>query len=291
MGYLFLLICVFAGSVKGFCGKKTSGLTKEISDATAFNLIRMLLCVIIGLVMVIVQNGFSDLIPDGRTIMITAMAGITNSLFVVSWLVAVKYGMYMTVDVSLTMGTVVPIILCGVLFKEAVTAKQIIGLIILIAAVYIMCSYNSSQKGKTDLKTYLVLFICGLANGLTDFSQKLYISSVENTNISIYNLYTYLFSALTLVIFCFIFKAKPEKAKYQRAGGYILVMAACLFAYSYFKTKAAMLLPSVQLYPLCQSLALVSSAFMARVFFKEKITLKCIVGIVLSFVAMLFINM
>lgn len=291
MGYIYLAIAILSGCIKGFCGKKTSSLTKELSDAILFNLIRMVLCVAIGFCMVIMQNGFKGLMIDAKTLCITLPAGITNSLFIVSWLIAVKYGMYMTVEVSIALGTIIPIILSNVFFEETVSLKQIIGLLILVMAVYIMCSYNAQQKGKTSKKTYLILFICGLANGLTDFSQKLYVSSVENTNISIYNLYIYIFSMLTLVIFCFIFKPEHEKANFRSAGGYILIMAIGLFCYSYFKTKAAMFLPSVQLYPLCQSLALICSAVMASVFFKEKITLKCIGGIALSFIALLFINM
>ncbi len=237
------------------------------------------------------QNGFGGLEPDSRTLCITAFAGVTNSLFVVSWLIAVKYGMYMTVDVSITLGTAVPILLSCLMFKEQVTARQLTGLLILSAAVYIMCSYNSQQKGKQGIKTYLILLLCGISSGLTDFSQKLYVSGETAPNIGVYNFYIYVFSAVTLGIFCFVFGHGEKHAGFKNAWFYIAVMAVCLFGYSYFKTKAAMFLPSVQLYPLSQSLALTLSAVMAAVFFKEKITLKCICGIVFSFIAMLFINM
>ena len=291
MGYLYLILSVLCGNIKGFCGKKTSALTKELHDAVMFNSIRMLLCILTGFFVVAIQNGFSGFKADASVILITLVAGIMNSVFVVSWLIAVKYGMYMTVDVSLTFGMAVPIILSCLFFNESVSVKQIIGLLLLVTAVYIMCSYNAQQKGKAQAKTYIVLFVCGLANGLCDFSQKLFVNSGTGLSISAYNFYTYVFSAATLIIFSLIFNKEKSKADYKGAGIYLVIMAICLFGYSYFKTKSAVFLPSVQLYPLSQSLSMILSAVMASVFFKEKITPKCIFGITLSFAALLFINM
>lgn len=291
MGYLYLSAAVLCGNIKGFCGKKTSNLTKETSDAIFFNFIRMLFCTVIGFGLIFFQKGLNNVFASKSTVLITLAAGVTNSLFVVSWLFAVKYGMYMTVDVALTCGTVVPIILCSVVFGEKVLPKQIIGLIILTAAVIIMCGYNKKQKGNVGLKAYLILFVCGLANGLTDFSQKLYVSVCEDINISVYNLYLYIFSAIFLGALCFVFKSDGKKENFKKGGFYIFIMAACLFGYSYFKTKAALFLPAVQIYPLSQSLSMIISSFMASAFFKEKITPSCIFGICLSFIALLFINM
>ena len=262
-----------------------------MSDAVKFNLVRMMFCIIIGFVLIIIQNRFGGLKADLRTLCITAFAGVTNSFFVVSWLIAIKYGMYMTVDVSITLGTAVPILLSCLTFKESVTVKQLIGLLILSAAVYIMCSYNSQQKGKQGIKTYLILLLCEISSGLTDFSQKLYVGGKTSPNIGMYNFYIYIFSAVTLGIFCFVFRHGEKRTDFKNTWFYIVVMAVCLFGYSYFKTKAAMFLSSVQLYPISQSLALILSTVMASLFFNEKITVKCICGIALSFIAMLFINM
>jgi uncharacterized membrane protein len=71
---------------------------------------------------------------------------------------------------------------------------------------------------------------------------------------------------------------------------YIIIMAIALFATSYFKTLAAKYLSAVQLYPLNNGGAVMLSLFMAAVFFKERINIRCIIGICLSFGALLMIN-
>lgn len=69
------------------------------------------------------------------------------------------------------------------------------------------------------------------------------------------------------------------------------VMAACLFANSFFKTLAAEHLDAILLYPLNQGAALILSTLMSSVCFRERITVKCICGIVIAFVGLLVINL
>lgn len=71
---------------------------------------------------------------------------------------------------------------------------------------------------------------------------------------------------------------------------YIAIMALCLFANSYFKTLAATELDSAQLYPLNQGAALILSMGMSALSFKEKVTPKAILGIVLAFAGLLVMN-
>ena len=71
---------------------------------------------------------------------------------------------------------------------------------------------------------------------------------------------------------------------------YIAVMAIFLFCNSYFKTLAAADLPAVQLYPLSQGTALVLSMLMSALFFKEKIKPICVIGAIVLFIGLLFLN-
>jgi multidrug transporter EmrE-like cation transporter len=60
---------------------------------------------------------------------------------------------------------------------------------------------------------------------------------------------------------------------------------------SYFKVISAKFLDSAILYPISQGSALILSALMAGIFFKEKITFKCIFGMILAFFALLIIHL
>lgn len=297
MGYLFLALALLAGSTKGYCGKKTSGFVREYKDAMFTNFVRMVLCILISFLLLALSGRLSLLAVDLNVVLITLLSGVTTSVFVVAWLLAVRRGAYMMLDVFLMLGVIVPLLLSEFLFDEKIRLNQWAGLLVLLAAVVIMCSYNNQIKEKMSLKSLGLLVLCGIANGLTDFSQKLYVKTVADSSAAVFNFYTYIFSALVLLVFYLGAKvtdktgSSSETDVLRRVGGYVAVMSVCLFLNSYFKTMAAGILPSAILYPLSQGASLILSSFMSMLFFKEKLTAKCITGIALSFAGLLIINL
>ena len=128
MGYLFCILALFMGVTKGYCGKKTSGTITTFPATMLFNAVRMLICIPIGLLFVWFYTGsLSVLRPDGLTLLISAVSGIATSVFVVSWIAAVRTGAYMMVDVFLTLGVAVPVVLCRLFFEEAQPQQFIIS--------------------------------------------------------------------------------------------------------------------------------------------------------------------
>lgn len=294
MGYLFLFIALFAGVTKGYCGKKTSGYTNSFSDAILANTIRMILCTVIGFVIILASEGFSALKPSTEMFLISALSGISTAIFVVSWLISVKKSAYMMLDIFLMFGVLIPLIASNIFFNEVINPTQWLGIAVLLVAVVIMCSYNNSIKAKITLPSFLLLIICGMANGIADFSQKVFTKCIPDGSVAVFNFYTYLFAAFILIIFFAVTrKTKPSNSNsdIKKIFGYILIMALCLFANSYFKTLASKHLSAVLLYPLNQGCALILSAIMASVLFKEKITAKAVIGILTAFIGLLIINL
>lgn len=300
MGYLFLALALAAGITKGYCGKKTSFAIKSNSDSMIINVLRMLACIFIGFVLIVIQGDIMSLKSDGLTILICAMSGIASAVMVVSWLLSVRTGAYMMVEVFLLLGVIVPIVLCRIFFGEHIGLWQIIGIAVLLVAVFIMCTYNTSLKGKMSIASILLLLLCGISNGLADFSQKWFVRTYHEGSVAAFNFYTYVFAAVTLIIAYLAFRTADKKGENKPRPPhkvikpiwiYVAVMAVCLFANSYFKTVAAQHLDAIKLYPLNQGGAVILSLLMSSILFKEKINAKCIIGIVLSFVALLMINL
>lgn len=294
MGYLLLAVAVFAGATKGYCGKKISNSTQGLRDSIFANILRMFLCIIIGLIIVTVGGNANQLAPSADILLISALSGISTSVFVVSWLISVKKSAYMLLDVFLMTGVLIPIICGSIFFNETVKITQWVGLAILLFSAALMCSYNNSVKVKMTLSGFLLLLLCGVANGFTDLSQKIFVKRMPDIAPSVFNLYTYVFAFITLGIAYLCIK-RPQNSETKAKQGfgiyaYITVMAICLFMNSLFKTLAASYLDSALLYPLSQGSALILSTLMSAILFKEKITIKAIVGIVIAFVGLIFIN-
>ncbi|MBQ7343444.1 MAG: EamA family transporter [Clostridia bacterium] len=303
MGYLFLAVSVLSGSKKGFFAKKVSDRTSGLRGAVLSNLIRMLFCIPIGLVFVLFDGKLADLAVSPRVIGISAFAGVSTAVFIVSWLLAVKRSAFTSVDTFISLGILVPIILSLAFYGEKVSLSQIIGLCLLISAVVIMSMYNNQIKERLDVASLILLLIVGFSNGLTDFSYKIFQYTKSGTPASVFNFYIYVFSAIALLGVLGILhlrgegSEKPENDSAdvpslldRRKVIYIAIMAVFLFSNSYFKTLASARLSAAEVYPLAQGSAIVLTLLMSRVFFGEKIKPLCLIGLGVLFSALLLLN-
>ncbi len=293
MGYLCLLVALVTATIKGYCGKKTSSITKNLNDAILANTIRILICTMTGFFLCAIGEGFKSLVPSFEMLMISALSGISMAVFLVSWLVSIKRSAYMMVDIFIMLSILIPLIGSNIFFDESIKPIQWLGVLILFGAVVVMCSYNNSIKAKITPTALFLLSACSIANGVSDFSQKLFIHRIPDGSVAAFNFYTYLFTSVILVFALISRRKHPitiEKNNFKFLT-YITIMAVCLFANSYFRTLAARYLSSIILYPLNHGCTLILSTVMAAVCFKEKLRLKAVIGILLSFVSMVIINL
>ncbi|MGM9624873.1 MAG: EamA family transporter [Eubacteriales bacterium] len=299
IGYLYVAGALAAGVTKGYCGKKTSGVIRTTRSTLLFNAVRMLLCIPIGFLFVLTAGATGSLTADGTTLFSSLLSGLSTALFVVTWIGCVRWGAYMMVDVFVTLGILIPMLFSAICFGEPIRLVHLLGLVLLIFAAYLMCTYHkklSDNTRKIGIPQYLLLFLCGISNGITQFAQKWFRYACD-TDISVFNFYTYVVAAAVLLL-CFLFcnntssdTEQINTASMCRLAVYVLLMSACLFFHSYCSTAAAGYLSSSQLYPLMQGSALILSMLMSAVCFGERITVRSILGIVSAFAAMLCINL
>lgn len=290
--YLFLLIVIASGAIKGYCGKMTSGYASTVRNAAYINCVRFIFCTLIGMFTAFFTEGAFPIL-SAKGMVISAVAGLTQTVFVLTWIISVRRSAYMMTDVFLTLGVLIPSVLSEIVYGEKIRLTQWIGFIILLAAVYIMCSYNNDIKAKITPVSFIVLFMCGASSGLCDFTQKVFIHELPKAGISAYSFYSYVFATVFLVLAMIFIRPKSgEKlCNIKNFIGYVIIMALMMFLNTFFKTQAGVGLSSVQIYPVVQGSALILSALMSSVFFREKITKKSVLGMSLAFAALLIINL
>lgn len=88
---------------------------------------------------------------------------------------------------------------------------------ILIIAVLIMASYSTVIKGKLSVGAILLLVLCGVSNGIYDFSLKLY-THFSSSSISVLNLITYIISMAGMIL-VFIIPSKKDPFDVKKCSG------------------------------------------------------------------------
>mgnify|MGYP000693587600 CR=1 FL=1 len=118
MVYLFVILALLCLAVKGFCGKKTSIYAEKISYAFLLNLVRMLLCIVVGLIVLLIESGGRITGIDWRLALISLTGGAGTAMLVVCWVLAIRENTLVKVDVACTVASLLPAILSLIFFKE-----------------------------------------------------------------------------------------------------------------------------------------------------------------------------
>lgn len=296
MGYIFLAIVLLTNNIKGYCGKQMSRYSAKLNDTLLICFFRMLMCIGTSAIILAVTGGYFGLEITPKLIGYAAFSGISTAILVAAWLFAANSSGYMMLEVFQMLGVGVTILMSFVFYREEITVRDLIGFAVLVFAVYLM---HAGTKVKPTLKTLAVVILCGLANGMTDFSQKAFIYSGLDTTTAQFQLCSYVFAAATLILLYTAMTAgnKPEDndggavAILQKTWYFVLIMAVCLYGNSFFKTEAANYLSAAKLYTLSQGGTMAIGTLMSAFIFKEKLTLKSYASIAITFIGLLIINL
>lgn len=293
MGYIFLILSVFTNAAKGYSSKRISNDVQTISENIYVNIIRISICCLVSGAGVLAGAGAPALKPNIAEIAICGISGLAMTVFLMSWIFAIKTGAYMLVSASASASFIVPIFFGVFLLQEQFTAFKALSVLIICAALVFLLRYSTSIKAKLTKMQLLLLAMVLISQGINQSMQKLYTHYVPDKDVIIYNFYTFLFTLLFLLIFKLMRRSKDNQHIRMRKPVYvyIAVMALALFGTSYFQSLAAVSIDAIILYPLANALSLVAGSTMACVFFKEKMKRDGVIGIVLTLVALIFSRM
>ncbi len=293
MGYLCLALALAAGLAKGGCGKSVSRDVKSLGDCLLVNLIRLFFCAAVGLVMLIAAGSSPRL--DWSALPLYLFAGFCMSLFCVCWMFAYRTEAYLFLNVFSMLGTVITCLFDTLIYKTALTGFDLLGIALLLCAVWILSLYSKSLKGKLTKKGIVILVLGCLGSAGADFSQKMYVRSVGG-DAATFNFWLYL-AGTVLLAAAFLLalgnKSRPPLTRILTDGRHIgicFAIAFFLYVNSAAKTAAAAILPSAQIYPVLQGANLILSALMAQIFFGERITKKSALGMVIAFAGVMILN-
>ena len=114
MGYMYLALALFAGLAKGFYGKTISNDVETFKECLFVNMIRLLLCALVGLLPVFIKNGFEGLVLTADALPVYLLAGASMATFCVAWMFAYRNEAYMFLSIFTMTGTIITCILDAV---------------------------------------------------------------------------------------------------------------------------------------------------------------------------------
>lgn len=299
MAYFFLALALAGGLTKGLSGKRVSRDVGSIQDSFTATLIPAVFSSFIGFCVAAISlfaagEGLSGFILTPTAFLICLTSSFCVSLFSISWQYAYKSEAYIFLNIFTMLGAVITAVLGRIVYGEPLRLTRILGFLLLFCAVYIVSLYNKRLTGKITRRGALTLLLGVSGASIGDFMQRVYAQKI-GTNGSVFTFYTYtlmLIPMLTVLLLCKKAGKTPSKVLFDKRHIYaFLLISTGLYVNSLTKVLAARSIPATQMYPTLQGANLIASAIMASLLFKERITRRSALGILIAILAVILINL
>ena len=289
MGYILILLFVFANVVKGACSKKISARVRTMGENVNVSIARSFVCLPVSLLLLCMGGQALAVSPPAAAV--CALAGICMALNYAVWLAALDRGAYVLVSASNNAGFLVATVAGALFFGERITLWRALALLCILAALFFMLRFQVKGIGKAPTRTDLLLLLTVfLSQGLSMTTQKWFLLIAPHASSAVYTFYTFLFSCLALLLVRPFFRAGTSGVQHVKSLGsltpYVLLIGTALFFATFFQARAAYYLDAVVLYPLSSALSLTGGALMAWIVFHEKPSRDAAVGMLLVFLAL-----
>lgn len=200
----------------------------------------------------------------------------------------------------------IPCIVGIFLFDEPMSICQWVGLLLFTISMYFLIAptkkKNDDKPKKMALRTWLMLIICMLASGGTMVVQKVFSVLVPNGNVATYSFLMFAFSAVLLYgIYFFLCIIQRKETKIEKmdnkwkpltkvlliCGGFL---AFAVFVINMLVTELGKTVESAILFSVSYAISIIITILVGTLYYKEKINVKNVIGIVLCVGSLAIIN-
>lgn len=300
----FVAIAVMRVAQK-VCSKKVSA---EVQGKTFFhyggyyNLLSALFSLIT--LAIVGFHGF-----DFSTILCALATAICLAVELFASLEALK-GASLIVNQMFSVGALfIPCIVGIFFFDEPMSVWQWVGLFLFIVAMYFMVVPTQDKEKKTSskisIKTVVMLLLTLVAGGGTMVAQKAFAKVLENGNVAMYSFLMFALNAIILYT-CYgvlnfrdrknfeAVEMKEEKKETNKLTKVLLVcgliLAFAVFVVNALVTELGKSVDSAILFSVSYAISISITILVSSIYYKERITWKNIIGVILCVGALAIIN-
>ena len=288
---LIMAVVYCVRAVQSYMSKKTSGLLTKRSTLVLFCIYEFSLSALFGLVSVALSGGFKGF--GSAVVLYGVLSGLAMLLSTVCSLTAMKSGTISLVSLFGTAGLIVPCLANHFFFHKRMSIMQWVGIAVFIAAAYLLIATSKNVFGKFSFKTFLLLIGALAAEGFTMVFQQLFAESSKTPNVTLFSFVSFLsIAVLMLPVLPVIAATEKEKLKPMDKRLIIpgLVAALAILFISILVTYATSIASPVVIFTFSAGGIMIISALVGIVFFKEKISIKGWIGILLGITSMIFLK-
>jgi drug/metabolite transporter (DMT)-like permease len=198
-----------------------------------------------------------------------------------------KRGASIAVSAS-QLSILIPVGLSVVIFGESLRINQMIGVAVAIVSLPLLAArIDGGLGGSLDRESLLLIVAQIMVQGFAQLSSKILVAWGLGVERDAFFLAVFSSAALTTIPIAFRHKSEIMKGDFAYGG----VVGFCNIAGNLSIILALTVLPGAIVFPLINSGALLLVTLLARLFFKEQISMVNTIGITLTLTAVLLVNL
>lgn len=292
-GITCIVIVLLMRVIQQYTNKKSSMLmpTGTYGNTKYFMLLKLFAAVLAG-VLLLISREFNKI--DGMTVLFAAISGAMLVVATACGLYAIKSGSMALTSIFGTAGLLVPCIAGIFLYDEVMSVMQWGGVALFFASSVLLIGSVRKENGAFSFKTVLLLAGSLVSNGVTMLVQTMFAREVVGGSVTAFSFLSFLIPAVVLLAFMGVLKLKDVAACTEKLDkkliGIAVLAAAAVFVINQLATMAANLISPVILFTFINGGNTVIAAVMGTALFKEKLTVKSALGIVLGIGALVLVK-
>ena len=301
--YISLLIAQLGINGKQYSMKKCGRLAPGPFNSVCINTMRAFICLIVSVFIWMIAGGGATTLW-GHVIIVISGVGTALNLF--TWILSSRFVSLTLLESACMMGSLVlPMILAPYIYDgETVSVCQWIGCLLVIISVFLFA--NKTEKGVKREGSLLgriaIVTVCAVGITLATIFKKYYIVHIQEKGLGSAEYFTLINFVTVLgffaVLFAFYYAKEHKTASavgegvelpYKKVWFFILIAAASLYVNELFTVYANQLDAAIYL-PLSKGLNVVCTFIMDLLVFKDKLTVKKMIGIFTVLAAVILVN-
>lgn len=289
MTYLLIsLMCAFGAAKATIQSAYAKSRAPSFCGSIFYNLI-MFSAISVLFIPIAVINGFSS-----TTLIFGIISGILSVAFQFFYILAFSLGKPSLVTTITNFNMFIPIFVSAIFLHEPFDEIKLIAIAVASVSIVLVTYKKKAQSGDapTSNKWLIFTFLSLISTGLASATQKVYAYEAEGkVETFSFVAITYVTASLISLVMYLIVAAKhgaynDKKAASLSAAGTGLALGI----FQCINTYAASVISGVVLYSLYNCSVSVLFVLVRVIFFKERLTIKQIIGIALSLVAVLLMQ-
>lgn len=222
---------------------------------------------------------------------VTVLQGITN-------IAALQVGPMSYTSVIISFSTLISALSGVLFFGESLGWAQIVGILLMLAS-FVLAAKNDGETQKANVKWLILCLAAFIATGGIGVMQKIHQSSEFRNELNAFLVIAFVSSAIFSVIFAVLLKSnktrngdtKEKKNNKQLRHLLVLMIASgvCIAVNNKFNLYLSGVMDSAVFFPIVNGGGLVLVTLTAVLLFKEKLSIKQWIGVVLGIASVVFL--